>query len=81
MKTNYKQLISILAAGYVAIILMFVFENIGIGNMASIIKETNNSQNNSPSNTKIQSPTPTIPVKSKSPVAGKTETETKSPEI
>ena len=39
--------------------------------------QTNSKQNNSPSNTKIQSPTPTIPVKSKSPVAGKTKTETK----
>ena len=74
MKTNYKQLINILVTGYVAIILMFVFENIGIGNMASIIKETNNSQNNPHSNTKNQSPTPSIPVKSKSSSTRKTET-------
>ena len=43
MKSNYKQLISILATGYVVIILMLVFENIGIGSMASIGKESGNS--------------------------------------
>ena len=74
MKTNYKQLISILATGYVVIILMLVFENIGIGSMASIIKETNNSQNNSTPGLKHQSTTATIPVKSTSSSTGKTET-------
>jgi hypothetical protein len=42
MKTNYKQLISILATGYVVIILMLVFENIGIGSMANIGEENGN---------------------------------------
>jgi hypothetical protein len=43
MKTNYKQLISILATGYVVIILMLVFENIGIGSIATIGEESGNS--------------------------------------
>ena len=43
MKTNYKQLISILATGYVVIILMLVFENIGIGSMANIGESSGNS--------------------------------------
>ena len=43
MKSNYKQLIGILLTGFGIIILMLVFENIGIGSMASIGKESGNS--------------------------------------
>lgn len=44
---------------------------------SNFIKQKNTTENNSTPGLKKQSPTPTIPVKTKSPVAGKTKTETK----
>jgi hypothetical protein len=62
MKTDIKQLIWILSTGIGIIILMFAFENIGIGSIASIGQEKGNSYQ------ELQSEITIIPNKSWDPV-------------